>query len=80
MIHGRYLRERGDHEPALAQFREAEKLKPGVDTTRDFEIGLALFDMKRYDEARQYAKRVYARKYRDNELQDKLKSVNQWGQ
>ncbi len=78
MIHGWYLHQRGDLEAALAQYRMAEQLKPGRNPPRDFRIGLLLFDMKRYDEARQYAERVYARTYPDDELRDKLKSVNQW--
>lgn len=76
-INGWYLRQLGDLEGALAQYRESEKLKP-ASINRDYQIGMLLFDMKRYEEARKYAERVYQRNFPDNALRDKLKSVNQW--
>lgn len=76
-IHGWYLHLRGELEGALAQYRQAEKLKPNA-VDRDYKMGLLFFDMKRYDEARRYAERAYRRKFPDNGLKDKLKSVNQW--
>ena len=76
-IHGWYLHMRGEWEGALAQYRQAEKLKPNA-VDRDYKLGLLFFDMKRYDEARRYAERAYRRKFPDNTLRDKLKSVNQW--
>lgn len=76
-IHGWYLHMRGEREAALMQYREAEKLKP-IAIDRDYKMGLLFFDMKRYEDARRYAERAYRRKFPDNELRDKLKSVNQW--
>lgn len=76
-IHGWYLHQRGDLEAALIQYREAEKLKT-LAIDRDYHIGMLLFDMKRYAEARQYAERAYRRKYPDDELRERLKQVNHW--
>lgn len=75
VIHGWYLHLRGQLDKALAEYRHAEEIKSKALPDRDYKIGLLLFDMKNYDEARTYAERAYKRGYPNNELRDKLRSV-----
>jgi len=75
VIYGWYLHMRGQPKEALAEYRQAEKIKTRSSADRDYKIGLALFDLKQYDESKVYAERARKRGYPDDELLDKLKSV-----
>jgi Tetratricopeptide repeat len=78
LIEAWYLHQSGKLDDALAHYKEAEKLRPGSNAARDYNIGLLYFDLKDYEQARAYAKKAYARKYPLDELRTKLRSVNQW--
>lgn len=78
LIRADYLHRRGDLNGALEEYRVAEKMRPGTAPDRDHNMGLLFFDMKDYAQALTYAKRAYAKKYPDETLREKLKSVNQW--
>lgn len=78
VLFGTYLHKRSELARALAEFKEAERIKPGTAPDRDYRIGLLLFDMKEYEQALVYAKRAYTKKYPDEVLRENLKKVGKW--
>jgi len=77
-LFGTYLHKRGELALALAEYKEAERLRPGTAPSRDYRIGMLLYDMKEYDQAVVYAKRAYAKKYHDETLRENLKKIGKW--
>lgn len=75
-IYGIYLHKMGRHDEALREYRIAEKAHPNHAEIR-YNMGLLFFDMKRYNEAREYADRARALGYPLRGLRDKLDHLNQ---
>jgi tetratricopeptide (TPR) repeat protein len=54
MIYGIFLARTGQQDRALAQYQEALRLAPGSPETH-YNVGLLMFDMRRYGEAKKHA-------------------------
>ncbi len=61
---------------ALNQFRKAEE--HGTSGNLYYNMGLAYFDLKDYDKARDYAKKAYSRGFNLPGLKNKLQKVGEW--
>jgi len=77
MIHGIYLSRMGKKGEALERFKEAES-RAADSPTLHYNLGLAYFDMKQYDEALTHAQRAYALGVTLPGLRNKLKAAGQW--
>lgn len=76
-VYGYYLSRKGDHKAAVEQFRYALELGADDGNTH-YNLGLALFNVKEYDEALREAKTAEERGFPLQGLKNKLKAVNKW--
>ncbi|MEM6638474.1 MAG: tetratricopeptide repeat protein [Pseudomonadota bacterium] len=77
MIYGLYLFKAGDLEGAEARFSEAVKRSP-EDPEVHYNLGLVLAKNKRWDEAREHAKRAYELGHPMRGLRNMLKRAGEW--
>lgn len=77
-LYGEYLHQKGELRRALESYRKAEEIRPNGTADRDYRIGMLLFDLKDYKQAREYAKRAYERSSTRNDLRDRLRGVGEW--
>lgn len=77
MIHGVYLLQMGETAAAVPKLEEARKLDGG-DPNVSYNLGLAYFSLKRYDDALASAHRAYTAGFPLPGLRDKLKRVGKW--
>lgn len=77
MIMGQYLASQGKPSEALKVLLETEKQVP-ADANLAYNIGLLLVDLKRYNEALEYAHRAYRGGFPLPGLRDKLKRAGVW--
>lgn len=77
LLYGLYLNRRGKTKEALEQLRLAEEHSPD-DTNVQYNLGLAYFQAKDYDLARQYAKRAYDRGFPLPGLKQMLIKAGKW--
>src|SRR5690606_4394679 len=78
-VHGVYgvqLLKDAKPKEALAQFRKAEANGPNGNLY--YNMGLAYFELKDYAQARNYAKKAYARGFNLPGLKQKLQQVGAW--
>ena len=77
LLYGLYLNRRGKTKDALEQFRLAEEYSPD-DTNVQYNLGLAYFQVKDYERAREYAKRAYDRGFPLPGLKQMLIKAGKW--
>ena len=77
LLYAKFLSRANEREKALAQLQEANKLDAN-DANIKYNLGLALFEVKRYDEAAQVARQAYALGFPLDGLRKKLESVGKW--
>ena len=77
MLYGIYLSRTGKKQDALARFKEAQQLG-GDSPNLDYNLGLAYFELKDYDNAMDYARRAYDQGISFPGLRQKLKDVGKW--
>lgn len=77
MLYGIYLSRMGKKQDALGRFKEAQQLG-GDGPNLDYNLGLAYFDLKDYDNAMEYAKRAYEQGVSFPGLRQKLQGVGKW--
>ena len=77
LLFGTYLLIRGQSHAAVEQLHIAEK-QSGGSANVSYNLGLAYFELKDYQKAREYAKRARERGNDLPGLQNKLRSVGQW--
>lgn len=77
MIQGMYLARIGKVEPALAAYKEAERLMPESNNVA-YNMGLLYFDVKKYDQSLAYAKKAYEGGLTLPGLKNKLTSAGKW--
>lgn len=77
LLYAKYLAGKKQNDKALAQLQEADKLDPNNANIK-YNLGLALFDLKRYDEAAEQARQAYALGFPYPGLRKKLESVGKW--
>ena len=63
---------------ALKKFHQAESSEGGATGNLYYNMGLAYFDLKDYDKARDYAKKASAKGFNLPGLKDKLQKAGQW--
>jgi tetratricopeptide (TPR) repeat protein len=74
---GIFLFRKGDKDAAVKQLKKSVALKPDSMYTQ-YNLALLYFDMKKYDLARQHARKAYRLGYRRPHLKRKLQSVGAW--
>lgn len=72
LLYAIFLHKLDKLEASLKSYRQAEKLQPKNIEVK-YNLGLLLVDMKRYEEAIQYAKQAYAKRYPLQGLKNRLK-------
>jgi tetratricopeptide (TPR) repeat protein len=77
LLYARLLARNNQREQALVQLQEADQLDP-KDANIKYNLGLALFELKRYDEASRAAEQAYALGFPLDGLRKKLESVGKW--
>lgn len=77
LLYGLYLNRRGKTKDALEQLRLAEEYSPD-DTNVQYNLGLAYFQLKEYEQAREYAKRAYDRGFPLPGLKQMLIKAGKW--
>jgi tetratricopeptide (TPR) repeat protein len=77
LLYAKYLSGKDRHDEALAQLRQADQLDP-EDGNIKYNMGLALFELKRYDEAADQARQAYALGFPLDGLRKKLERVGKW--
>lgn len=77
MLFGIYLSKTGHADEALKKFQEAERLG-GDNANVLYNLGLEYFNLKRYDEALDFAHKAYARGFPLPGLRDMLKRAGRW--
>lgn len=77
LIYGMYLNRRGKTKEALEQLRFADEYSPD-DANVQYNLGLAYFQAKDYEQARQYAKRAYERGFPLPGLKQMLIRAGKW--
>jgi len=77
LLYGMYLNRRGKTKEALEQFRLADEHSPD-DTNVQYNLGLAYFQAKDYEQAREYAKRAYDRGFPLPGLRQMLIKAGKW--
>ena len=77
LLFGIYLHKLKHYEPALKQYMAAEKLNPDSSNVH-YNLGLLLVDMKRYDQAREHAKKAYALGHQLPGLRKRLQTLGRW--
>jgi hypothetical protein len=75
--HGYYLSRKGKHQEAVDEFRYALELGADDGNTH-YNLGLAHFNLKQYDEALKQAKLADERGFPLQGLKNKLKAVDKW--
>ena len=77
MIYATYLAKKGNNEGALKQLNDAVQL--GEDNANlQYNIGLVYFNLRKYDEALNYAHLAYGSGFPLPGLRDKLKKAGKW--
>lgn len=77
MLWGIYKSKTGRQQEAVALFEQAEKAEV-EDPNLYYNLGLAYFELKRYDDSLRYAHKAYALNYPLPGLREKLKRVGAW--
>ncbi len=77
IIYGIFLHRWGDYAGAVEKYQEAVKRNPDHPEAW-YNLGLAYFALKRYDEAEEAARKAYALGYPLPGLREKLKRVGHW--
>ena len=77
MIQGMYLAKLGKLDDALAQYQEAEKMMPDSLNVA-YNLGLLHFEMKKYDQSLEYAKKAYGGGITLPGLKNKLSGAGKW--
>ncbi len=77
LLYGLYQNRRGKTKEALEQLRQAEEYSPD-DTNVQYNLGLAYFQVKDYEQARAYAKRAYDRGFPLPGLKQMLIKAGKW--
>ncbi|KAB2927599.1 MAG: tetratricopeptide repeat protein [Dechloromonas sp.] len=77
LLYGLYLNRRGKTQEALEQLRFADENSPD-DTNVQYNLGLAYFQLKEYEKAREYAKRAYDRGFPLPGLKNMLIKAGKW--
>lgn len=77
MIYGIHLHRSDKHEDALAEYEIAQKLGL-VSAELHYNLGLLYVDMKRYDAAREQAKKAYELGYPLGGLRSRLARLGEW--
>jgi hypothetical protein len=76
-IFGTFLLKHGKPEAAVKQLEVAEQ-HAGSNGNVSYNLGLAYFDLKDYEKAREYAKRAREQGFALDGLENKLKRAGQW--
>jgi len=77
LLYAKFLADWGKNGKAVEQLEEAARLEPD-NANVAYNLGLALFELKRYDEAAEQAKKAYAAGFPFPGLRNKLQSVGKW--
>jgi tetratricopeptide (TPR) repeat protein len=77
MLYGIYLLKLGRTSDAIKRFEAAEATADG-DPNLYYNLGLAYFDLKKYDKALSYAHKAYALNFPLPGLREKLKRAHAW--
>jgi len=77
LLYGLYLNRRGKSKEALEQLRAAEENAPD-DRNVQYNLGLAYFQLKEYEQARKYAKQAYERGFPLPGLRQMLIKAGKW--
>ena len=77
MLYGLLQHRMGRLQDALATYRTAEQLNPGNLQTQ-YNLGLLLTDLGKYDDAARYAQHVYARGFPLPGLRRRLQEKGYW--
>lgn len=77
MLYGILLHRTNNYVNALEQYEKAKKLAPQNGQIL-YNLSLLLVDLERYEEARSYAKKIYARGFPLQGLKNQLKSAGYW--
>lgn len=77
MIHGIYILRKGDARGAIAKFKRAEELS-GPSANLHYNLGLAYFDLRDYDNALDRARSAYRLGFPLPGLRNKLQEVGKW--
>lgn len=77
LIYAIHLHRAGDLQGALAEYEVAERIGP-PNAELHYNLGLLYVDLKRYDAARESAKKAYALGYPLNGLKARLDRLGEW--
>jgi tetratricopeptide (TPR) repeat protein len=77
LLYAKFLASKKRHADAVVHLREADQVDPD-DANIKYNMGLALFELKRYDEAADQAQQAYALGFPLQGLRKKLESVGKW--
>ena len=77
LLYAKFLARGNQRDQVLVHLQEASKLAP-EDANIKYNLGLALFELKRYDEALKAAHQAYALGFPLDGLRKKLESVGKW--
>lgn len=77
VIHGLYLIQSGATEEAVAKFKQARELD-SKNANVHYNLGLAYFDLKKYELSLESAHVAYAQGFPLMGLRDKLKRAGKW--
>lgn len=77
LLYGVYLAGKKRYKDALEQLQAGEKASPN-DANLKYNLGLTLFELRRYEEAAAYAKQAYDLGFQLPGLRRKLESVGAW--
>jgi tetratricopeptide (TPR) repeat protein len=77
LIYGIHLHRAGDLEGALAEYETAERTGPR-NAELQYNLGLLYVDLKRYDAAREHAKKAYELGYPLGGLKARLARLGEW--
>jgi tetratricopeptide (TPR) repeat protein len=77
LVQGIYLAKLGKLDEALVQYQEAEKTMPDS-LNIAYNLGLLYFDMKKYDQSLEYAKKAYGGGITLPGLKNKLAGAGKW--
>ena len=77
MIHGIYVLRKGDARGAIAKFKRSEELS-GPNPNLHYNLGLAYFDLRDYDNALDRARSAYRLGFPLPGLRNKLQEVGKW--